>query len=232
MSPVRSKQSNLCKLQIILRWIRDSRVNHARFLGTWLDDKLSWDTHVSKLMAKLKCGIGMLQRSKTLLNSSAKQLLYFGQIHSNLCYCLGVWGSMLSKKQNKNLARLQRTAISLIDPTMSIDEITKKYRILGLEKLVRLEQMKIGYKLCHNLLPTNVAVQIKHDHKGQNMSKEHKYQVRNKYIPNLPQVHKNKYKSSFLFCAIREYSVLKSELKRSPTLKSFVCRSKKYLLLE
>ena len=74
------------------------RVNHARFLGTWLDDKLSWDTHVSKLMAKLKCGIGMLQRSKTLLNSSAKRLLYFGQIHSNLCYCLGVWGLMLSKK--------------------------------------------------------------------------------------------------------------------------------------
>ena len=79
------------------------RVNHARFLGTWLDDKLSWDTHVSKLMAKLKCGIGMLQRSKTLLNSSAKRLLYFGQIHSNLCYCLGVWGSMLSKKQKKTL---------------------------------------------------------------------------------------------------------------------------------
>ena len=87
-------------------------------------------------------------------------------------------------------------------------------------------------KLCHNLLPTNVAVQIRHDHKGQNMSKEHKYQTRNKYIPNLPQVYNNKYKSSFLFCAIREYSVLNSELKRSPTLKSFVCRCKKYLLLE
>ena len=208
------------------------RVNHARFLGTWLDDRLSWDTHVSKLMAKLKCSIGMLQRSKTLLNSSAKRLLYFGQIHSNLCYCLGVWGSMLSKNQKKNLARLQRTAISLIDPTMSTDEVIKKYRILGLEKLVRLEQMKIGYKLCHDLLPTNIAVLIKHDHKGQNMSKEHKYQTRNKYIPNLPQVHNNKYKSSFLFCAIREYSVLKSELKTTPTLKSFVWRCKKYLLSE
>ena len=101
-------------------------------------------------MTKLKCGIGMLQRSKTLLNSSAQRLLYFGQVHSNLCYCLGVWGPMLSKKQIKNLARLQRTAISLIDPTMSTEEIVKKYRILGLEKLVRLEQMKIGYKLCHN----------------------------------------------------------------------------------
>ena len=38
------------------------------------------------------------------------------------------------KKTEKNLARLQRTAISLIDPTMSTVEITKKYRILGLEK--------------------------------------------------------------------------------------------------
>ena len=116
-------------------------------------------------------------------------------------------GFNVVKKQIKNLARLQHTAISLIDPTMSTEEIIKKYRILGLEKLVRLEQMKIGYKLCHNLLPTKVATLIRHDHKGHNMSKEHKYQTRNKYIPNLPQVHNNKYKSSFLFCAIREYSV-------------------------
>ena len=139
---------------------------------------------------------------------------------------------MLSKKQTKNLARLQRTAISLIDPTMRTDKIIKKYRILELEKLVRLEQMKVGYKLCHNLLPTNVAVLIRHDHKGQSINKEHKYQTRNKYIPNLPHVHNNKYKSNFLFCAIKEYSALPSELKTSPTLKTFVYRCKKYLLLD
>ena len=60
------------KFKLCLDGLEIPRVNHARFLGTWLDDKLSWDTHVSKLMTKLKCGIGMLQRSKTLLNSSAK----------------------------------------------------------------------------------------------------------------------------------------------------------------
>ena len=47
-------------------------VSYAKFLGTWLDDKLSWDTHVTKLLVKLKCGLGMLRRSKILLSSSAK----------------------------------------------------------------------------------------------------------------------------------------------------------------
>ena len=167
-------------------------VNQAKFLGTWLDDKLHWDTHVSKLLVKLKCGIGMLQRSKTLLSSSAKRLLYFGQIHSNLCYCLGVWGLMITKKQNKQLTKLQRVTMSLIDTTMETDEIVKKYKILELEKLVRLEQMKIGYKLCHNLLPTKVTDLISHDHMGKSITKEHRYQTRNKYIPNLPPVSNNK----------------------------------------
>ena len=142
--------------------------------GTWLDEHLHWDAHVSKLIAKLKCGIGMLQRSKTLLSNLAKHSLYFGQIHSSLCYCLGVWGSMISRKQNKQLTKLQRMAISLIDTTMKTDEIVKKYKILELEKLVKLEQMKIGYKLCHNLLPAKVADLIRHDHTGQSITKEQK----------------------------------------------------------
>ena len=206
------------------------RVKQVKFLGTWLDEHLHWDAHVSKLIVQLKCGIGMLQRSKTLLSNFAKRSLYFGQIHSNLCYCLGIWGSMISRKQNKQLAKLQRTAISLIDTTMKTDEIVKKYKILESEKLVKLEQMKIGYKLCHNLLPTKVADLIRRDHTGQSITKEHRYQTRNKYIRNLPSVSNNKYKASFLCCAIREYSVLNNELKSCNTLKSFVCKCKRILV--
>ena len=172
----------------------------------------------------------MLQRSKTLLSNFTKRSLYFGQIHSNLCYCLGVWGSMISRKQNKQLTKLQRTAISLIDTTMKTDEIVKKYKILELEKLVKLEQMKIGYKLCHNLLPIKIADLIRRDHTGQIITKEHGYQTRNKHIPNLPSVSNNKYKASFLCCAIREYSALNNELKSSSTLKSFICKCKRILV--
>ena len=37
------------------------KVRFAKLLGTWIDDKLTWDTHVKKLMVKLRCGIGLLQ---------------------------------------------------------------------------------------------------------------------------------------------------------------------------
>ena len=66
------------KFTLSLNGLEIPRVSHAKFLGTWLDDKLSWDTHVSKLMLKLKCGLGMLKRSTTLLSSSTKRLLYYG----------------------------------------------------------------------------------------------------------------------------------------------------------
>ena len=83
--------STSMNFRLSLNGLEISRVNHAKFLETWLDDKLSLDTHVSKLMLKLKCGLGMLKRSRKLLRSSAKRLLYYGQIHSNLCYCVRLY---------------------------------------------------------------------------------------------------------------------------------------------
>ena len=220
------------KFNLSLNGFEVPRVNHTKFLGTWLDDKLNWDIHVSKLMLKLKCGLGMLRRSKNLLSSSAKKLLYYSQIHSNLCYCLDVWGSMLSKKLCKNLSRMQCAAVSLINPTMNTDELFQKHGILKLDKLIHLEQLKIGYKLCNNLLPTNYTAQIRHDHKGQSTDKKHSYYTRNKHVPNLPLVQNNKYKSSFLFCAFKEYGSVGPEITESKTLKSFVWKCKKYLLHE
>ena len=76
--------------------------------------------HANKILMKIKCGIGMLRRSKNLLTSKAKRLLYFGQIHSHLCYCLVVWGSMLSKQLITKLTNAQRKAVALIDPSKKI----------------------------------------------------------------------------------------------------------------
>ena len=76
--------------KIVLNDIEIPRVKYAKFLGVWMDDQLKWDIHTNKLLTKLKCGIGMLKHSKHLLSPKAKKLLYFGQIHSNLCYSLSI----------------------------------------------------------------------------------------------------------------------------------------------
>ena len=154
----------------------------------------------------------MLQRSQNLLNCKARKLLYFGQIHSNLCYCLSIWGTMIQRKLMSDITRLQRKAIKLIDKTTTIDKAFGKHRILPFEQLVRLEQCKLGFKLCNNLLPINLAKCMKEDHNMQSITKTHQYSTRNKHIPNLPHVVSNKYRNSFLYRAVKEYSDLKLQV--------------------
>ena len=129
--------------------------------------------HANKILTKLKCGIGMLRCSKSLLASKVKRLLYFGQIHSHLCYCLCIWGSMLQKHLVKKLSKAQCTAVMLIDPNSSIDETFKRYKILKVTDMLHLEQCKLGYKLCHNLLPTKLADNMMQDHRCHSIIKDH-----------------------------------------------------------
>ena len=114
---------------------------------------LDWDVHVKKLIIKLRCGLGMLKRSQNLLTSKAKRLLYFGQIHSNLCYCLSIWGTMIQKKLMDDITGVQKKAVKLIDPTISASDAFTKYNILPFDKLVRLEQCKTGLQVVQQPTP-------------------------------------------------------------------------------
>ena len=215
------KQS-LPDFKIVLNRIEIPRVRHAKFLGIWIDKHLNWEKHVNKILTKLKCGIGMLRRSKHLLTSKAKCLLYFGQIHSHLCYCLCIWGSMLQKHLVNKLEKAQCSAVILINPNSSVEEIFRKFKILKVTDMLHLEQCKMGYKLCHNLLPAKLAQNMLLDHRCHSIVKEHRYPTRSKRAPNLPGAMSAKYRSSFLYSAIREYSALDYSLKQAKNLYVFV----------
>ena len=212
--------------KIVLNGTEIPRARHAKFLGVWLDDKLKWDMHINKLVNKLKCGIGMLRCSKNLLSNKAKRLLYFGQIHSNLNYSICVWGSMLHSSMIQKLTMVQNTAVKLIDPRVDVDELYRKHKILRFVDMVNIEQCKMGYKLCHGLLPKALGANMVKDHQNENLVKSHKYPTRNKLVTNLPNALGNKYRSSFLFNSIKLYSALDNRLKTSQSLVIFTKRCK------
>ena len=225
-----NKHHKLPSVKVELDGINIPRVSAAKLLGTWIDEHLNWETHINKLLSKLKCGIGMLRRSNKFLSSKAKRLLYFGQIHSNLVYSLGIWGPMLSRTQIEKISNAQSTAIKLINPQLSLDEIIRTYSILKFQDMIGLEQCKWGYKLTHNLLPPQLAKNMMIDHKSQTTKKIHRYPTRNKTTPNLPNVVGNKYRNSFLFQSTRHYSAITECAKESPTLASFTNKCKRTLI--
>ena len=63
------------KLDLELSNVKIPRVRFAKLLGTWIDDKLTWDIHVKQLLTKLRCGLGMLKHSKNFLTTKAKRLV-------------------------------------------------------------------------------------------------------------------------------------------------------------
>ena len=164
----------------------------------------------------------MLRRSKNLLTSKAKHLLYFGQIHSHLCYCLVVWESMLSKQLITKLTNAQHKAVALIDPSKKIEETFRRFKILKVTDLIHLELCKLGYKLCHDLLPKKLAENMRKDHKQVSIEKTHKYPTRSKKIPNLPHVVGSKYRSSFLYNCIKTYGEIDSTIRQAKNLSAFV----------
>ena len=73
------------------------QVKNTKFLGLWIDQTLSWNKHVSKLLLKLKSKLNLLQIGKKFLSTHALRVLYFAQIQSNLTYGIGIWGSLLNQ---------------------------------------------------------------------------------------------------------------------------------------
>ena len=101
--------------------------------------------------------------------------LYFGQIHSNLNYSLCVWGSMLHSNIIQKLIRVQNTAVKLRDSKVNVEELYRKHKILKFAEMVNIEHCKMGYKLCHGLLPKALVANMVKDHHNENLAKRNKY---------------------------------------------------------
>ena len=206
------------------------RVKETKFLGLWVDEQLNWKSHLRRLKGKIKCGLGMLIRSNLHLTTRAKKLLYYGQVHSHLCYGLGVWDPMLNEGQINELKTLQNKCLKLVASSLPGKDSRSKLNILGVDHLIELEQCKLGYKLCHQMLPTALTTLIKHDQYSKDMTKSHTYLTRQKSIPHQPKVKLNVYRNSFLYQTISCFSNLPIELQRLHSLHYFTNRVKKLLL--
>ena len=164
--------------------------------------------------------------------SGAKKLLYYGQVHSHLCYGIGIWGPMLNKGQIKELERIQNKCLRLVNPFIPIKDRLSKLNILSINRLIELEQCKLCYKLCNQMLPTILTRLIKHDQHNNDMMKTHAYPTRQKQIPHRPKVKLGLYQRSFLYQTISRFSNLPIELQGLPNLANFTHRVKKHLMLK
>ena len=223
------KQSEKARLSIKLSETELPVVPCSKFLGLWIDNKLSWTEHIRGLTTRLYSRLGLLKRSKNLLTVHARRILYFAQVHSILTYGMLIWVNMISQTQLNKLQKIQDTCVSQIDSRKALTTVYKEQQILTIDKLVKLENSKVWYKYYHGLNPTRLQELMTEDSTQTKVTKKHDYNTRRKGELNLPRA-SGHYKNSFYVKGMKDYSNLPNSVKGSTSLKKFNNACKKYYL--
>ena len=115
LNPVKSVvmyfNQDTTNLHVTIDGVVVPKVTTHKFLGTWIDNNLKWDTQVTHIVNKLRTNCHLLCLAKNLLPVDCLHTVYFSHIYTHLKYNLIVWGSMISKSQLSEIFQLQKNCI-------------------------------------------------------------------------------------------------------------------------
>ena len=77
-------------LDVNINNVTIDRVYIAKFLGVFIDHKLSWKEHISKLCSKLSKCVALIYKASHVLSSNALYILYCTLFLPYLTYCVEV----------------------------------------------------------------------------------------------------------------------------------------------
>ena len=66
-----------------------TRITCVKYLGVFIDDKLTWSNHIACLENKLSRSVGLLYRIRQYLSDSALKSLYLSFVYSHLKFASG-----------------------------------------------------------------------------------------------------------------------------------------------
>ena len=134
--------------------------HNAKYLGTILDDRLSFKAHIEFLETKMLRSVGIMSKLSYYLPTETLITLYYALIHSHILCGLPVGASTIDTYLNK-LRKLQNRTIRKITKSKIKDRITPQYVHLGILKLKDLysfEMAKFIYQYVHNMYLCNLTI--------------------------------------------------------------------------
>ena len=127
------------------------RENEFLYLGTFLDENLTWDSHINYISNKISKSIGILRRLKFVVQKDILKTIYFALINPHLNYSTLTWGFNLDR-----IEKLQKQAIRIITHSYYLEHTSnlfKNLRILKVEDIFKLKQLVFYYKFIWKTLP-------------------------------------------------------------------------------
>ena len=148
-----NRQRNISHL-ILKLYINDTRIECVKefnFLGTVLDEHMTWNSHTQKISSRIACVVGTLNRLKRFLPSEILKMIYNALIVPHLNFGLLLWGNNI-----KRVFRLQKMALRAITTSKynaHTSPLFIKLKLLKIHDMYKLNMLKFYFKYKKDKLP-------------------------------------------------------------------------------
>ena len=122
------------------------RVSETMFLGVFVDDNLSWKSHISLLASKLSKSIGIIHKSRFFLSTHSLRTLYNSMILPYLYYCNLAWCGTY-KTNLQRIVILQKRVVRIVNNSTYDANTGPIFKKLELLKLHDIHLFQLGF-LC------------------------------------------------------------------------------------
>ena len=185
--------------QISINGVNLQQTNSTKFLGLFIDCKLSWQEQTNYLCKLLSRNLGVIQKLKHFFPTHILRTLYSTLLLPYLHYSILAWGNC-SKTRMESIFRIQKRAIRTINCTDYLAPTSPLFKRNNLLKVFDIYSYSLGifmYQLTKDELPHAFPPMF----------------VKNKAVHSYPTRQQN----SFHFSPVRTVFALKTIVHTGPT---------------
>ena len=136
-----------------------NRVRECKFLGTVIDENLTWKPHIDLITSKISKNIGIMFKVGKFLTKEAMKTLYHTLVYPYFHYCNIIWANNYPSRLTR-IEILQKRAvrtIAKIQYRYSTFNFFKELKILKIKEINELEMSLFLFKLYNNQIPINLT---------------------------------------------------------------------------
>jgi hypothetical protein len=188
----------------------------ARYLGVDIQENLSWDHHINRVVKKANSTLGFLKRNLKIKNQKTKASAYFSIVRPTLEYCCTVWSPYTQDQIHRiemTQRRAARYATNRYRNTSSVTSMLQDLQWETLEHRRSKMQLVMMYKIVNGLVDISASDYLTPPSRSTRSSHSLKYRQ--------IQTSSDYYKYSFFPRTILSWNSLPASIAEAPDLNTF-----------
>jgi hypothetical protein len=157
--------------------------NKIKYLGVWIDNKLNFQCHFNKLLAKLNQKVALLRRLSRNLDNNSKKLFFKSIILPIIDYC-PTYLQMMDDKMTRSMQIAVNKAMRVVldaDKYTGTSDLCERLDVLPIKLRINLAAMKFVNKVMTKGVPLSLRKKFtfQFENRNKTLRNDKKY-----YLPN------------------------------------------------